>query len=63
MICESGKIPYASRAEAMAAANGFRHRKKRDVRYRVRPYECRCGAWHLSKMEEAQFKNRLRRWG
>lgn len=56
--CQSGKIPYASRGDATAAANGFRHRKGRGSRVRI--YRCDCGAWHLTKMEAAEFKGRVK---
>lgn len=51
------KVPHASRRAAL----GFAKRAKHLKAGQLRPYQCRCGAWHLTSMNKRESKKAARR--
>lgn len=66
MTCTSGKIPYASAAEAWRAAEaiGRRHVRRSGPRPQIKVLVCPdCGAWHLGGSLPSQSARRHARRG
>jgi hypothetical protein len=60
--CESQKVCFASKAEALEAAEDMMQRGKVNPGCHIMPYACdQCGSWHVRNQVIVQIGRRWRR--